>query len=171
MLCHENLLLLTPFWNLYSIYKSELVTESLYQKSDKLLIRLIERYDMNLKAFRIGGKVFKFSSSQVSHLLGLSNKGERLLIHTRQGMSHEFELHYFVGLDQLFLNRIVSTMNSIIESNDTGEIRNTVSLICIHFCTTLMFANSENSIKWYIVNIIGDLNKIRSYNWAWAVPD
>lgn len=168
---HDNLMRITPFWGLYSANKGKLVSDKLYSKSDRLLAKLIGRYNTEVDVFRIGGRVVKFTAGHVSRILGLPCEGEKLSIHTHQQLEHPFGKRFFAGRCQLFLAKISSTLKEVIMNEDEKDIRYTVSLICLHLCTSLLFANTGSSIKWYIVNIVGDIEKMANYNWASAVRD
>lgn len=80
---HEAVLKTTPFWSLYNTYKVGLVTEALYSKSDKVLLKLIQCFNRDDKAFRIGGQVLKFRPSHMANLLGLPNTRTQLKLHTK----------------------------------------------------------------------------------------
>lgn len=40
-----------------------------------------------------------------------------------------------------------------------------------NWCTTLLFTNTGNSISWFILNWMGDIEKLSSYNWALAMHE
>ena len=67
---HENLLRITPFLTLYYAYKEGLVTEDLYSKSDKVLLKLKRCFDREQMAFRIGAtiEIYTVSCIQITRV-------------------------------------------------------------------------------------------------------
>ena len=115
---HEDLLKTTPFWSLYCAYKDGLVTEALYSKSDKALIKLIKCFDRNEKAFRIGGRLIEFTPLHVSKLLGLPSEGTPLKLHTKEGLKSEYGKRYFSGLRQLDLTHVKHALKLAARGNN-----------------------------------------------------
>lgn len=86
---------------MYKAYKDFLVIKALYSKSDKVLLKLIQCFNMGEKAFRIRGQFLKFTPTHVSILLGLPNKGTQLKLHTKDELKASYGNQYFAGLRQL----------------------------------------------------------------------
>ncbi|KAM7465736.1 hypothetical protein LguiB_013298 [Lonicera macranthoides] len=168
---HEDLLKKTPFWTLYKSYNDGLVTEALYSESDRVLMKLIRCFDKEEKAFRIGGRIIEFTPMHVSHLLGLPNDGIQLKLHTKEGMKAEYGKRYFAGLRQLDLTHVKHALKLAVRGKSEENISDTVRLICLYLCTTLLFANIGNSIAWFIHNWMDDLEKMNGYNWSQVVHE
>ncbi|KAM7474760.1 hypothetical protein LguiB_022003 [Lonicera macranthoides] len=153
------------------IYRDGLVTEALYSKSDKALMKLIRCFDKDERAFRIGGRVVEFTPMHVSQMLGLPNNGIQLKLHTKEGMKADYGKRYFAGLRQLDLTHVKHALKLIVRGTSEENIFDTVRLICLYLCTTLFFANTGNSVAWFIHNWMDDLDKMSSYGWSQVVHE
>ena len=168
---HEGLLRLTPFWPLYDAYNKGLVSEVLHKKSDKALLNLIRRFDIHHRAFNIGGKYLKFTPQHVSDILGFPNEGKELKLRTKGGKKHRYATRNFAGVTQLHIYNLMPVLSEAVKGETPENIRDTVWMVCLHLCMTLLFANTGNSIGWFIVNWVGNLVTMANYNWARAIHE
>ena len=111
----------------------------------------------------------KFTPSHVSKFLGLPNEGNQLKLHTKEKLEASFGKRYFAGLRQLDLKNVTHALKLAVKGTSDENVDDTVRLLCLYLCTTLLFANTGNNIAWFIQNRMGELDKISTYNWSQAV--
>ncbi|KAM7460219.1 hypothetical protein LguiB_036413 [Lonicera macranthoides] len=62
-------------------------------------------------------------------------------------------------------------LTNVVKRDTSKNIRDTVRMVCLHLYMTLLFANTGNSIGWFIVNWVGNLLTMANYNWARAIHE
>lgn len=111
----------------------------------------------------------KFIPTHVSILLGLPNKGTQLKLHTKDELKASYGNQYFAGLRQFQLSNVTHAFKLAANGTSEENVYDTVRLLRLYLCTTLLFANTGNNIDWFMHNWMGDIEKILTYNWSQAV--
>jgi hypothetical protein len=155
---HRDIMRETPFWGLFRAFDESLVNENTCKKSYIDIIRIIQCFDARTRDFTFCGRREKFTGFDVEELLGLPNVGCEININKRSSKDNvDFVLRNFENTERVSRQNIESAMCKLVTCNTQQEREDFVCLVCLHFCITLLFCNSGNTVSWSIVSRCQDV--------------
>ncbi|KAL6286154.1 hypothetical protein ACE6H2_010544 [Prunus campanulata] len=159
----------TPFGGLFKVFDEGLVTENMCKKTYIDIIIIIKCFNFKTRDFTIDGMREKFTGFDIEELFGLLYAGCEININNRSSKGDAD----FVKRNLIVSERISrqSAMSKVVTGKTQQDHEDSVCLICLHFCITLLFCNSGNTISWNIASCCQDVRTIPKYNWAKATSD
>ncbi|KAM1158149.1 hypothetical protein ACFX2B_028440 [Malus domestica] len=168
---HLELMERTPFWGLFKTYREGIATDDAW-KNDYDVIDIIETYNKNLKCFDIGGKRLTITAADIAAIFGLPDGGKTIEHGTRlSGSRMKFIKRNFGNLERLTKTAVESRMIEACKGGSKYDPKDFVRLVCIYFCVTLLFCNTNTIISWKLVSYCEDVNKMKEYAWSNATAD
>ncbi|CAB4303677.1 unnamed protein product [Prunus armeniaca] len=136
------------------------------------IIRILKCFNSQTRDFTIGGRREKFTGFDIEELFGLPYAGCVININKRSSKDDvDFVKRNLIVSERVSRQNIESAMSKVVTGKTKQDHEDFVCLICLHFCITLLFCNSGNTISWNIVSCCQDVRTISKYNWAKATSD
>ncbi|KAL6285597.1 hypothetical protein ACE6H2_009987 [Prunus campanulata] len=169
---HREIIRKTPFGGLFKVFDEGLITENMCKKTYIDIIRIIKCFNSKTRDFTIGGRREKFTGFDIEELFGLPYAGCEININKRSSkVDADFVKRNLIVSERVSRQNIESAMCKVVTGKTQQDREDFVCLICLHFCITLLFCNSGNTISWNIASCCQDVRSIPKYNWAKATSD
>ena len=171
---HIVLLKRTPFWNLFEAFIEKRI--KYLKKFDESSIRVIGQYNSRDGRFVIGTKRLRIQPSDIQLIFGILN-GRRLIDtsytskQSSKRVSSPFIQRRFPDIPSLRTPIIKTAVKDAIIGRARDDVTDTVRLLCLYICGTLLFATRGDRVRWGFVNYIEDIDNMGQYDWCTAIID
>lgn len=165
---HKASLKKTPFWLLFeAIIKKKLQSDQC-RKYDEVVLKIVQSYQEDTKAFRIGGKNIRLTKNHVRLIFGIScgNKMVEMKINKE---ATKLAKRLDIKESRLSTTTIEKKIRDLKNSEEQQDIDDVARLLCLYLCVMLFFSNKATSVNWLYVHYMEDLEKVKEYDWAAAV--
>ncbi|KAH7850965.1 hypothetical protein Vadar_005308 [Vaccinium darrowii] len=158
-----------PFWLLFeAIIKKKLQSDQC-RKFDEVVLKIVQSYQEDTKAFRIGGKSIRLTKNHVRLIFGISCGNKEMVKMKINKEATGLAKRLDIKESRLSTTTIEKKIRDLKNSEEQQDIDDVARLLCLYLCVMLLFSNKATSVNWLYVHYMEDLEKVKEYDWAAAV--
>ncbi|KAH7842769.1 hypothetical protein Vadar_009005 [Vaccinium darrowii] len=166
---HIAFLKRTPFWLLFeAIIKKKLQSDQC-RKFDEVVLKIVQSYQEDTKAFRIGGKNIRLTKNHVRLIFGISCGNKEMVEMKINKEATGLAKRLDIKESRLSTTTIEKKIRDLKNSEEQQDIDDVARLLCLYLCVMLLFSNKATSVNWLYVHYMEDLEKVKEYDWAATV--
>ncbi|KAH7859797.1 hypothetical protein Vadar_005584 [Vaccinium darrowii] len=138
----------TPFWLLFEAIINKKLQSDQCRKFDEVVLKIVQSYQEDTKAFRIGGKNIRLTKNHVRLIFGISCGNKEMVEMKINKEATGLEKRLDIKESRLSTTTIEKKIRDLKNSEKQQDIDDVVRLLCLYLCVMLLFSNKATSVNW-----------------------
>ncbi|KAI8543832.1 hypothetical protein RHMOL_Rhmol08G0250000 [Rhododendron molle] len=167
---HKKIMKKTPFWKIFESILDNKLTSEHCRKSDKMIIRIINTYDLDTGGFKLGGKTIRITRDDVFNIFGITGGSEKVNFKYGSRDGVEMVRRGSIVAERLSSSSLKELVKEYALRNNKAAREDFVRLLCAYLLHSLFFP-AGTTVNWVYLERVEDLVRLRNYDWYGAIVD